>query len=45
MIILGVSWCEFKTNFVILRHKTSENVEKDPKFPIFGATDTAFRSL
>jgi len=45
MIILGVSWREYKTNFVLLPRKTSENVEKDPKFLVFSAADTAFRSL
>ena len=45
MIILGVSWCEYNTNFVILRHKTSENVEKDPKIPLFSAADAAFCRL
>lgn len=45
MIILGVSWCEYKTNFVILPHKTSENVQKDPKLSLFSAPDTAFCRL
>ena len=45
MIILGVSWREYKTNFVILPRKTSENVKKALKISVFSAPDSAFCRL
>ena len=45
MIILGVSWREYKTNFVILPRKTRKNVQNSPKLLHFGAHDPAFCCL
>ena len=45
MIILGVSWREFKTNFVLLPRKTRKNVQKDPKLSHFSAHSPTFCRL